>query len=214
MSALTDCLLEQLTPSRRARFEEVLRSRTYKLTVVLEDIYQGHNAAAVLRSCECFGVQRVHCIEQHNKFKPSDEISMGASKWLDLQRWTNTPDCLQHLKDTGHQIVALTLRQPSIPLAQVPLDRPTALVYGTEEHGLSQAAHEYADIHAFLPMYGFTQSYNISVSAALSLQTLIPHLHSTPHWQLTEEETQALRLEWLKRSIPHWEAIAQRLGAL
>jgi tRNA (guanosine-2'-O-)-methyltransferase len=210
MPALDELLATQITPERLRRLHEVLAYRTDYLQIVLEDIYQGHNAAAVLRSCECFGVQNIHCIEAKNKFNPSREISMGASKWLSLHRWQSTQECLHALKNQGVRLVAMTLQTPSIPLDQIPLDRPTALIFGTEEQGLSPLAHQYADIYAHLPMYGFTQSYNISVSAALSLQTLIPNIHKLHQWQLSPDRQRELYLHWLKLCVPHWQALADR----
>jgi tRNA (guanosine-2'-O-)-methyltransferase len=207
---LIDTLATQITPERFARMQQVLAQRTRHLAVGLEDIFQGHNAAAVLRSCECFGVQEVHCIESRNKFKPNDEVSMGAAKWLDINHYATTEECLTSLKASGHQIVAMTLAAPSIPLAEIPLDKPTVLLFGTEEQGLSATAHELADIRAYIPMVGFTQSFNISVSVAVSLQTLFHRLHAMPNWKLATAEEEALLLKWLKLTVPHWEALQRR----
>jgi tRNA (guanosine-2'-O-)-methyltransferase len=203
-------LSEIVTPERLAKLNTVLDQRTRYLSVALEDVFQGHNAAAVLRSCECFGVQDIHCIELRNAFKPSDEVAMGSEKWLSLYRYNSTEAALKTLKAQGYQIVATTLEPPSIPLAEIPLDKPTVLLFGTELKGLSPAAHEMADIRAYLPMVGFTQSFNISVSVALSLQTLWKRLRAECPWQLKPDQREELLLEWLKKSVPHAENIVSR----
>jgi tRNA (guanosine-2'-O-)-methyltransferase len=213
----TAALIRQLsglvTAERLARINEVLDERTRYLSVALEDVFQGHNAAAVLRSCECFGVQDIHCIELRNRFSPSDEVAMGSEKWLSLYRYSSTQEALRKLKKDGYQIVATTLDPPSVPLAEIPLDKPTVLLFGTELKGLSPIAHEYADLRAHLPMVGFTQSFNISVSVALSLQILSGRLRSECPWQLNPLQREEMLLEWLKKSVPHWELIAARTDA-
>lgn len=204
-------LESQVTPQRLEKIQRVIEQRTYALTVVLEDIFQGHNAAAVLRSCECFGVQDVHCVELSNEFKPSDDVSMGSHKWLDLHRHHSTVDSINQLKAKGYRTVATTLREGAVPIAELPVDKPIALVFGTELTGLSQEAHDACDDFAYLPMVGFTQSFNISVSVALCLQTLTQRLRQTDFYKPTDQQLADLRLSYLKRSVPNFERIMQHL---
>jgi len=212
MPDLQQVLESQVTPERIEKIERVVANRTYGLTVVLEDIFQGHNAAAVLRSCECFGVQNIHCVELRNEFRPSDEVSMGAHKWLDIYRYGSTVDAIERLKADGYRTVATTLREGAVPVGQLPTDKPIALVFGTELTGLSQQAHQACDNYAYLPMVGFTQSFNISVSVALCLQLLTQRLANEPFFRLTPQQTDALRLSYLKRSVPHYEKIMKHLA--
>ncbi|MCA9978378.1 MAG: RNA methyltransferase [Anaerolineales bacterium] len=209
-------LSQFLQPRRRTLIPEVLDQRTRYLTVVLENVYQPHNASAVLRSCECFGVQDVHIIEKEYSFRPNTEIVMGASKWLTLHQYREiegqtTQTCLNALKAKGYRLVATTLHADSIPLHELPLDQPVALCFGTEKRGLSQEAHDLADLFVKIPMSGFTQSFNISVTAALFLYDLTNRLRTSPYpWQLTAAEKQALALSWYVKAVTKGEAITQQ----
>ena len=200
-----------MTPQRLAKIESVVAQRTYGLTVVLEDVYQEHNAAAVLRSCECFGVQHVHCVELRNNFSPSDEVAVGAEKWLDIHRYKSTTEVIGGLNAQGFRTVAMTLGEGALPLDELPLDKPLALVFGTELKGLSAEGHALCQSKAYLPMWGFTQSFNISVSVALSLQTLMPKLRAQKLFPMSEPERRSLKLEYMKRSLPHWQKMAEHL---
>lgn len=208
-------LSQFITPEKQKRVEQVLEQRTRYLTVVLEDIYQPHNASAVLRSCECFGLQDVHIIEKHNPFQPNRDIALGAPKWLSLHHYRaeegqNTQTCLEALRDQGYCIAATTLRENSIPIHELNLERPIALCFGTEEQGLSDEAHKMADVFVQIPMYGFTQSFNISVTAALFLYDLTNRLReSAAAWQLSPVDKLMLTLEWYGRIIDHSDIIIQ-----
>ncbi|MFO7999037.1 MAG: RNA methyltransferase, partial [Bacteroidales bacterium] len=152
---LLDHLSGFLTERRLERMKQVLDQRTRFLTVVLEDIYQSHNASAVLRSCECFGIQDVHIIENRNAFEVNPEVVMGASKWLDLHRYqnqdTNTADCLKELKSSGYRLVAATPHKNDCLLEDLPLEEKTALIFGTEMEGLSETALQMADGFVTIP---------------------------------------------------------------
>ena len=182
---------------------KVLAQRTKHLTVVLEDIFQPHNASAVLRSCDCMGVQDVHIIENKNKYELNPQIELGAAKWLNLIKYNkaenNTADCLQKLKDQGYKIVATTPHSKSYTISNIPVDQKIALVMGTEMSGISSTVEEMADEFVVIPMFGFTESFNISVSTAICLYELMKRIReSEVRWQLTEEETQEIHLKWLK----------------
>lgn len=174
MEALIDHFLKCITDERKAIFEELIQKRTKYLTVVLENIYQPLNASAVLRSCDCFGIQDVHVIENYNEFKPDREVAMGASNWLTVNRYdkneNNTLDCIQSLKNKGYRIVATSPHNSQTDLINYDLSKgKTALVFGAEVEGLSDVVLKNADEHLHIPMYGFTESFNLSVSAAICL---------------------------------------------
>ena len=191
--------------------ESVIEQRTSHIQVVLEDIFQPHNASAVMRSCECFGVQNLHVIENRNKYVLNREVTMGSSNWIHLHRYSepdgqNSGRCLQTLKDKGCKIVATSLNPGSMPLSELPLEEPVALCFGTEEHGLSPAILEAADLHMHIPMFGFTQSFNISVSAAICLHDLRRRLaDATDNWPLSEQEKRETWLLWLRNSVRNYE---------
>lgn len=205
--ALLDFLTQFVTDERKRRFEEVLSYRTRHLTVVLEDIFQPHNASAVMRSCDLRGIQDVHVVENNFRYDVNPEVVMGSTKWLDLHHYNkvafNTPDVYEALHAKGYRIVATCPHRDDFTPETLPLDHPVALVFGTEKLGLSDFAVENADMHVRIPMFGFTESYNISVSAALLLYSLTNRLHASTAigWHLSDEEKDELRLEWTRRTL-------------
>jgi len=196
-------------------FKQVLNQRTRYITLVLEDIYQSHNASAVLRSCECFGVQDVHIIENKNEYRVNPEIVMGATKWLNLTKYKgkefNTPDAVSDLKARNYRIVATTTREGSIPIEKFNINKGKfALFFGTELTGLTEAMLEEADEFVRIPMAGFTDSLNISVSAAIILHYLTLKLHrSKVEWKLSEDEKDQIMIRWLNKSIKHLRGKSQ-----
>ena len=204
---LVEYLSGFITTRRRELFDRILEQRTRYIAVVLEDIYQPHNASAVLRSMDCFGVQDAHIIENSNEYRINPDVALGASKWLSLMRYnaaqSNTEKALSGLKEKGYRIVATTPHQQDVSLADFNLgEAPVALLFGTEMRGLSPTAMSMADVHLKIPMYGFTESFNISVSAAIILYHLKEKLmQSGINWKLSPEEKTELLFEWLKKSI-------------
>ncbi len=197
---------DYLTDRRKARFKEVIKYRTRYITVVLEDVFQSHNASAVLRSCDLTGIQDIHAIENRNEYDVNNEIDMGSSKWLNLYRYNakkhNTMDAYEKLRKEGYRIVATTPHQHDFMPEDLPLEGKFALVFGTELTGLSDTAIQHADQYLRIPMYGFTESYNISVSAALSMYTLSERLRkSNLQWQLSAMEQEDILLDWARRSV-------------
>ncbi|RME19853.1 MAG: TrmH family RNA methyltransferase [Bacteroidetes bacterium] len=212
-----DYLKNFITEKRFKRFQEVLQERTRYITIVLEDVFQGHNASAVLRSCDCFGLQDVHVIENRNEFKPNEEVSMGAAQWLTIHRYkekekNNTERCYQWLKQKGYKIIATSPHYQSVSIKELQLDKPLAIVFGAEKEGLSDYALKKADVHVYIPMYGFTESFNISVSAALCMYELTARLRSSDiDYHLSNDEKNRLLLEWLKESIKDADKILERM---
>lgn len=206
--AFFEFLSGYLTENRRHLFEKVIQYRTRHITVVLEDIYQPHNASAVLRSADISGIQDIHIIENRNQYQVNPEVAMGSSKWLNLLKYNagenNTLTAFETLHKKGYRIVATTPHTHDQTLDEIPLNGKMALVFGTELNGLTETAITHADEYLRIPMYGFTESYNISVSAALTLFTLTEKLRKSDiPWQLSEEERIDTLIEWTKRSIKH-----------
>jgi len=196
--------------------EKNVNERTRYITVVLENIFQPQNASAVMRSCDCFGVQDLHVIENSNKYELNPEVVMGSSKWIDLKRYDskdeNTLDAINNLKKEGYRIIATTPHTNDVLLPDFDLSKgKSAFFFGTELTGLSDVVMEHADEFVKIPMYGFTESFNISVSASIVLNHLASSLRrSNVDWQLTEEEKLDLKLEWYKRSIKSGEKMINR----
>lgn len=199
-------LSQFITEQRYRRFLEIVKYRTRYLSIVLEDIFQPHNASAILRTCDCFGIQDVHIIENRNPYRVSNDVALGSSQWISIQKYSGTEEnstrCLTELKSRGYRLVATTPHQNDYTPENLPLDQKTTLIFGTELQGLSQTALDLADDFLIIPMVGFTESLNISVSAATILYTLTRRLReSNFEWQLREEEVQEVLANWLKNSI-------------
>ncbi|OFX33879.1 MAG: hypothetical protein A2X08_15260 [Bacteroidetes bacterium GWA2_32_17] len=204
-----------VTKQRLEKFNKILLNRTNYVTVVLEDIFQSHNASAVLRTCDCFGVQNVFVIENRNEFKPNNEISLGASKWLNINSQIENKDTksvIINLKNNGYRIVAATPQNNTTMLNDLNLTKgKIALLFGTELSGLTDEAISLADEFVKIPMYGFTESFNISVSVAVFLSNIIERLKKSDiSWQLSDNEKNFVLLEWLKNSIKSSDEIIER----
>jgi len=198
--ALIEQLLQYVTDNKREKMAEVITHRTRYLTVVLEDLFQPHNASAALRTCDIFGVQDVHVVEAQYTFKAIPTIAMGASKWVDVHSYTSVTTVLDTLKKQGYRIVATTPHTNSYTLPTLPLDQKTALIFGSEQTGLSSEALAAADMFVKIPMYGFVESFNVSVSVALCLYDVIHRLQQSEYaWQLSDEDKQDIMLAWICR---------------
>ncbi|MFJ1322851.1 TrmH family RNA methyltransferase [Capnocytophaga canis] len=202
-----------ITDSRKERFTEILSLRTNHFTVAVEDVFQMHNTSAVIRSCEVFGVQQAHLIEQRFGKRLDAKIAMGAQKWVDTFRYESTQECMDTLRAKGYQIVATTPHQDAYLLNDFNITRKSAFFFGTEKSGLSKEVLNQADTYLKIPMVGFTESLNISVCVAIILQQLTEKLRkSDVSWQLTEEEKTCIRIDWTKKSIRSVEAVLQRFN--
>ncbi|MFC4817594.1 TrmH family RNA methyltransferase [Flavobacterium sp. GCM10023249] len=200
-----------ITESRKEGFLRVLSQRTKHFTVVCEDVYQLHNTSAVMRSCEVFGIQELHVVEQRFGKAIDKEIALGAEKWVDIHRFGNNQDCITNLKERGYQIIATTPHENDCLLEDFDISKPSALFFGTERHGLSDEVLSQADGFMKIPMVGFTESLNISVSAAIILQNVSTRLrHSDIPWQLTEAELLEKRIDWTRKSIKDIDFITQK----
>lgn len=200
-----------ITEDRKTRFKNVLARRTKYITVAIEDVFQLHNTSAVVRSCEIFGVQEAHVIEGRFGKRLDKNIAMGAQKWVDVYSYANSADCIQKLKKDGYRIIATSPHNDSCLLGDFKFDGKTALFFGTEKEGLSQEVLEAADGYLKIPMEGFTESLNISVSAAIILQTLTTKLKNEKiDWHLTEAEKLEKHLDWTKKSIASIDDILAR----
>jgi len=200
-----------LTDNRKERFLEVLKNRTKHFTVAVEDVFQLHNTSAVMRSCEVFGIQELNVIEQRFGKRIDKQIAMGAQKWVDIKRHDSVLGCITSLKNQGYQIIATTPHEMDCTVEKFDITKPSALFFGTEKEGLSEEVMQNADGFLKIPMVGFTESLNISVSAAIIIQDLTNRLRrSDINWQLTDAEILEKRLDWAKNSIKDIKRIEAR----
>ncbi|SDQ68009.1 TrmH family RNA methyltransferase [Flagellimonas zhangzhouensis] len=200
-----------LTEERKQRFLEVLQTRTKHITVAIEDVYQLHNTSAIIRSCDVFGVQEVHVIEDRFGKRLDKNIAVGAEQWVDVTRHQNTSDCISTLKDKGYQIIATTPHNDSTLLPDFFPSSKSALFFGTERKGLSNEIMQQADGFLKIPMVGFSESLNVSVSAAIIIQEVAQKVRDSQlDWHLSESEVLEKRLDWTKKSIKDVEGIIAR----
>ena len=209
---LLHALAEYVTPEKQKKMDEVLALRTRYITPVLEDVFQPHNASAIIRSTECFGVQEVHCVQDKYRFNVNQGVARGAAYWMNIRSHASMQSCIASLKEQGYRIVATTPHTDAYDLHDLPIDQKTALLFGTELTGLSEYSMANADTFVKIPMVGFTESFNVSVSVALCLYDVTQRLRrSSIKWQLTDEEKEDIRLQWYKRIVRASEQIERQL---
>ena len=200
-----------ITENRKEGFLRVLQNRTKHFTIAMEDIFQLHNTSAVMRSCEVFGIQELNVIEQKFGKRIDTEIAMGAQKWVDVFRYNSVQSCMDEMRAKGYQIIATTPHDESCFLHEFDISKPAALFFGTERDGLSQEVLDQADGFLKIPMVGYTESLNISVSAAIIIQDITTRLRqSAINWHLTEDEILEKRLDWTRKTIKDIEFIERK----
>lgn len=211
ISFLSNCVSER----RLSVIDKVIENRTKYVTVLLEDISNAQNANAVLRTCECLGLRDIHIIENLNQYYYSKGVAMGAGKWVNLHKYNksenNSLDAITTLKADGYRIVATSPGENCIPLKDFDVTKGKfAIVLGTEQEGISEIIRQNADELITIPMYGFTESYNLSVSNAIILYQLIEKLRlSDVNWQLSDVEKTEIKLEWLKLAVKRSDLLVQ-----
>jgi tRNA (guanosine-2'-O-)-methyltransferase len=214
LKKLTEYLTQFISSERLQRIDAVIEQRTRCINIVLEDLYQPHNAGAVMRSCDAFGIQDLNVIEQEHRFKPSAGIALGAEKWLTVNRYSGNgalEECFKKLKGEGYLLIATSPDQSSPDISEIPVDQKISLIFGAELTGLSEKALDMADVKCKIPMMGFTESFNISVSAAICMYELTNRLRNSGfQWRLSDEEKLILRYLWLKKTIRAGEKLVDK----
>ncbi len=211
-----DYLESYLTPHRKLLFDKISANRTRHFTIVAEDTYQEHNASALIRNCDCFGIQDLHIIEEYNRYHLAKGMTQGTEKWVDLHYYSkysnNTQNCIDTLKSHGYSIIATTPHACDSRLENFDIKQKSAFFFGKERKGLSQEILDQADAHICIPMFGFAESFNISISVALVLQNVLSRLRESigVNWHLSLEEVIDLKIKWCIQSIPHGKEIYEK----
>jgi len=210
-----EAFYEIITESKQEMYDRIAADRTNHITVAMENIRKDHNASAVLRTCDCFGIQNLHAIEEDTEYVIQREIARGAGNWVDLHSYTTgvnpSIECLEKLKKEGYTIVA-TSPHASKTVHELNLENPVALVFGTEQHGITPDVEQFSDELIKIPMYGFTESFNISVSAALMLSTLRHRLENSEiDWKLSIPEQVKLKIKWCTKIIRDGERVENEI---
>lgn len=207
-----DAIISRLEPlvatERNERLREAVRHRTYTVVPVMENLYDRGNVSAVIRTAEALGYQAIHIIDSAKNFKEANRVTQGADKWLDIHTWRSTTDGIAGLKERGYRIVATHFDEAE-PIDTLAFDVPTALVFGNEKDGVSEELLAAAEARVVVPMAGFTQSFNISVAAALCLyhaqQDRIRRLGQ--HGDLDEDAQRGLLASYYRRSVQNADKI-------
>jgi tRNA (guanosine-2'-O-)-methyltransferase len=205
---LFDHLAQFVSDHKKDFVARVLQARTRYVTVVLENIYQSQNASAAVRTCECMGLQDIHIVENTAQYQLNVRVLKGADKWINLERYrtkgrNNTETCFNQLRSNGYRILVAAPAEDGISIDEVDVDKgKIALVFGNELKGASDYALEQGDQKVRIPMYGFTESLNISVSVAICLNTVLGKLRqSGAGIFLTEAEKSAIKLSWYRKIV-------------
>jgi tRNA (guanosine-2'-O-)-methyltransferase len=200
-----------ITENRREKFLKILQQRTKHFTIAVEDVFQMHNTSAVMRTCEVFGIQELNVIEEKYGKTIDKEIAMGAQKWVDINVYGSTTSCIEKLRTQGYKIIATSPHEDSCLLDDFDITQRSALFFGTERLGLSDEVLQQADGFLKIPMVGFTESLNISSSAAIIIQDITNRLRrSDINWSLSEKEILEKRIDWTRKSIKDIDFVTER----
>jgi len=208
-----EVLAAVMRDERMTRIRTIVAQRTNTVVPVVEGLINTGNVSAVMRSAEALGCQSVHVVRgEHDRFKHSERTSRGAEKWLDLYRWPGPDPCMRYLRAAGYRTVAMHLAEDSVPIGDIDFTEPTALVFGNEKQGVSPAMLEVVDTSCIVPLSGFTESFNVSVAAAVALyhaqqDRLRRQGH---HADLSEDEQESLVARYCMRSVRHPKTILRR----
>lgn len=202
---------------RITSLKEKLALRTQRLTFVLENLHQAQNISAILRSCEIHGVNEVHIVDMEDNSPLRKGVTMGAHKWLDIKRYhepgiADYQTCIKGLKERGYKVYAASPHHDAFTPMSLPVDQKTAVVMGTEKFGLSEEAKNSVDGYVKIPMHGFSESLNVSVSAAIIMNHFIERLHLLPkeEWNLKGGYKDQIYYDWIYNSVRNPESLLKR----
>lgn len=199
-----------LTAERCAKIEEKSHESSDFVLPILEDVYQFRNAAAIVRSAEASAFHKIVALENNNVFDPNLEVTKGAETWVEVQKMKHNLETLQTIKSSGYKIVAVSPEKNATSLPDFEISQPVALVFGTEWQGVTDNYLDFCDETLSIPMFGFTQSYNVSVAAAICMYDLKQKLiNSNIDHRLSEEKRLQLMIRWAVNSIRSGKEIYQ-----
>ena len=208
--------LSQFTSEERLTlFNQKLEERTNHITLILEDVFQSRNISAAIRSADCFGIQNIHVIENKNNYTTDEKVSLGSNKWVTINRYNkeknNTETCLNNLKNEGYKIIAMTPHAKTSNIQEINIkENKIAILIGSELEGLSKEALDLADETKKIATYGFTESLNLSVSAAICLKSLRDIIQEDYRYKINKNEKEEVMLEWLRKSIKSSKKIEEK----
>ena len=200
-----------LTPERIARIDSALAGRLQSVVTIVEDTYDPHNAAATIRTTEAIGLQELHVVEPQLRFSAAKGVTRGAHKWIDLHRWARAEDTVAALHARGFRVYA-TLPGATHSIEDVDVSSPIAVAFGNEHSGLTAEAVAACDGSLGVPMQGFTESFNLSVTVALAMYTIAQRRRAVigAAGDLEDERRRALRARWFALKIRGAVGILER----
>ena len=213
---LLEFLLQFVSDHKKELMEKILDNRTRKLTLVMEDIFQSQNASAMVRTCECFGVQDIHILESRSKYGTNLKVLKGSHYWINLIRHKKEKpvDVYTDLKSQGHKILVTSVSLGSKSIFEIdPVEfGKIALVMGNELRGISKEAELNADYLVHIPMVGFTESFNVSVSAVICIAHLVNKIRQSDlDWKLTDHEKDEIRMKWVKLMVKKSDVLERNI---
>jgi tRNA (guanosine-2'-O-)-methyltransferase len=198
-----------LTPARLARIEQVLDARLTSVVTVVEDTYDPHNAAATIRTTEALGLQELHVVEA--RFAATKGVTRGSHAWIDLTRWPTATAATAALQARGFRVLA-TLPDAPHSIDDVDVTTPLAIAFGNEHAGLSEEAIATCDGAIRVPMYGFSESFNLSVTVGIAMSQIASRrrAHLGAIGDLTADHRRNLRARWIALKVRAAVAIVER----
>lgn len=211
-----DVLETYVAAERLARVDQVLRQRLGSITAVFEDVFDPHNVAACVRTCEAYGLQELHWVLNKHDLRLQSTVAKSSDQWIDLQRHSSTAAGVAALKAQGYELWVSDL-QATQTLAELPLPPKVAIVIGNAKDGISPEMRAAADRRYILPMWGMVQSFNLSVALAITLEGLVPRRRAELRARglrgdLPMAQMWPLRRRWLEFGMPHADVVRRSLG--
>ena len=209
---LFEFLSDRLTPHKRQLFEDKVQKRTNHIAVCTENLRENHNASALLRTADGFGVNRVFALEAQHPFDIQPPISKRAEKWLSITQYDDGEDrqekMIADIKAKGYELWAAMPAQDAVSLYDMPLEKPVCLVFGNEVHGITPELEKACDGRFTIPMKGYVESFNVSVSLGICLGVLDYRLKNQEH-NLSESEQLQLKIKWAMETLPGGASIVE-----
>lgn len=208
LTQIFEYLKQFLTEKRLYKIQYFSERSSDFVLPIIGDVYQFRNAAAIVRSVEACGFHKVVALEEENIFEPNLRVTKGADTWVEVEKMSHQISSLQKIRERGYKILAVSPERNAKLLPDYNIKEPTALVFGTEKEGVSEEFLDFADETLAIPMYGFTESFNVSVAAAICMYDFKQKLiKSDLDYFLKDEKLLQTRIRWAVNSIRSGEEI-------
>ena len=203
-----------LTPERQEKMVRTAQKRTRHVRLVVQDVHHPHNVSACMRSAEGMGIQNIDVVNLAEPFRATT-VARGVVGWLDVQKHPSVEGCAQSLHEQGFKIAAALPDRRAVPLGELPVDQPIALVFGNEHSGVAPEWENHLDYRFTIPMTGMAQSFNISVSAAISIYDIMRRSFEQHGEKLyiSNAEQEKLLGSWAYDQLDSADEILKRLQA-